>query len=58
MLNIQTKSIDTILVPLVRQISTLVNFKEKSRSIVVNESTINRVGDGVHTAIQRFVSVG
>ena len=58
MLMIEIKSFDAILMPLVRQISTLVNFKEKSRSIVVNESTINRVGDGVHTAIQRFVSVG
>lgn len=60
-LEIQTKSIETTLVPLVRQITTLVNFKEKSRSIVLNEktlNTINRVGESVHAAIQRFVSVG
>ena len=60
-LEIKTKSIETTLVPLVTQISTLVNFKEKSRSASTNEKTlqaINRVGDAVHMAVERFVSVG
>ncbi|CAF2904911.1 unnamed protein product [Rotaria sp. Silwood2] len=61
-LEIKTKSIETTLVPLVTQISTLVNYKEKSRpSLTTNEKTlhaINRVGDAVHMAIERFVSVG
>ncbi len=61
-LEIKTKSIETTLVPLVTQISTLVNFKEKPRSLSnTNEKTlhaINRVGEAVHMAVERFVSVG
>ncbi|CAF1073113.1 unnamed protein product [Rotaria sordida] len=61
-LEIKTKSIEATLVPLVTQISTLVNFKEKSRpSLTTNEKTlhaISRVGDAVHMAVERFVSVG
>ena len=61
-LEIKTKSIETILVPLVTQISTLVNFKDRSRSsATANEKTlhaINRVGEAVHMAVERFVSVG
>jgi len=58
-LEIKTKSIETTLVPLVTQISTLVNFKERTRT--TNEKTlqaINRVGEAVHIAVERFVSVG
>jgi len=61
-LEIKTKSIEATLVPLVTQISTLVNFKEKPRSsTATNEKTlqaIKRVGDAVHMAVERFVSVG
>ncbi|CAF3808246.1 unnamed protein product [Rotaria magnacalcarata] len=61
-LEIKTKSIETTLVPLVTQISTLVHFKEKPRcSSATNEKTlyaINRVGEVVNTAVERFVSVG
>jgi hypothetical protein len=60
-LEIKTKSIETTLVPLVTQISTLVNFKEKPRSSTTSEKTfqaISRVGDAVHMAVERFVSVG
>lgn len=61
-LEIKTKSIEATLVPLVTQISTLVNFKEKPRSSsTTNEKTIqaiNRVGDAVHMAVERFGSVG
>lgn len=62
-LEIKTKSIETTLIPLVTQISTLVNFKEKPRSTTAttNEKTlqaITRVGDAVHMAVERFVSVG
>jgi hypothetical protein len=59
-LEIKTKSIETTLVPLVTQISTLVNFKEKPRS-TTNEKTlqaVHRVGEAVHMAVERFVSVG
>lgn len=58
-LEIKTKSIETILVPLVTQISTLVHCKEKSRvTSEKNLSTISRVGEGVLSAVERFVSVG
>ncbi len=60
-LEIKTKSIETTLVPLVTQISTLVNFKEKSRLTTINEKTFNavqRVGEAVYMAVERFVSVG
>ena len=58
-LEIKTKSIETILVPLVTQISTLVHFKDKSRlTSEKNLSTISRVGEGVLSAVERFVSVG
>lgn len=61
-LEIKTKSIETTLVPLVTQISTLVNFKEKPRSAATtNEKILNavqRVGEAVHMAVERFVSVG
>jgi hypothetical protein len=61
-LEIKTKSIETTLVPLVTQISTLVNFKEKPRSsTTTNEKTlqaVHRVGEAVHMAVERFVSVG
>jgi hypothetical protein len=59
-LEIKTKSIEATLVPLVTQISTLVNFKEKQPR-TTNEKTlqaINRVGDAVYIAVERFVSVG
>jgi hypothetical protein len=61
-LEIKTKSIETTLVPLVTQISTLVNFKEKPRSSSTNNektlNAVNRVGEAVHMAVERFVSVG
>jgi hypothetical protein len=61
-LEIKTKSIETTLVPLVTQISTLVNFKEKPRSSSTTNDkilhAISRVGDAVHMAVERFVSVG
>lgn len=61
-LEIKTKSIETTLVPLVSQISTLVNFKEKPRSSAISNAktlhAINRVGEAVHGAVERFVSVG
>lgn len=59
-LEIKTKSIEATLVPLVTQISTLVNFKEKPRSTNNEKSlqAINRVGEAVHMAVERFVSVG
>ncbi|CAF0842915.1 unnamed protein product [Didymodactylos carnosus] len=59
-LEIKTKSIESTLVPLVTQISTLVNFKEKPRNATTEKTlnAINRVGEAVHLAVERFVSVG
>ena len=61
-LEIKTKSIEATLIPLVTQISTLVNFKEKPRlPTTTNEKPvqdINRIGDVVYMAVERFVSVG
>uniref|UniRef100_A0AC35TK90 Alpha-catulin n=1 Tax=Rhabditophanes sp. KR3021 TaxID=114890 RepID=A0AC35TK90_9BILA len=62
-LEIKTKSIEQTLVPLVTQITALVNFKE---NIIVNGRPKSdramraalKVGSAVEAAIERFVSVG
>lgn len=65
---IKTKSIENTLLPLVNQISTLVNFEENLKNLSLNsghtsysERTANallRVGEAVNLAVERFVSVG
>ncbi|XP_072180735.1 alpha-catulin-like isoform X1 [Diadema setosum] len=57
-LEIKTKSIEQTLVPLVTQITTLVNHKEKSRRSEKTCRAIERVGQAVHLAVERFVAVG
>lgn len=57
-LEIRTKSVEQTLVPLVTQITTLVNHKEKSK---VSEKTLRilvQVGQVVNQAVGNFVSVG
>ncbi|KAE9418550.1 hypothetical protein Angca_007517, partial [Angiostrongylus cantonensis] len=62
-LEIKTKSIEQTLVPLVSQITTLVNFKEsyltngKPKSERAIRSAL-KVGSAVEAAIERFVAVG
>ncbi|KAK6106163.1 Vinculin family protein [Brugia pahangi] len=62
-LEIKTKSIEQTLVPLVTQITTLVNFKEgylssgKKRSEKAVRSAL-KIGSAVEAAIERFVVVG
>ncbi|XP_052829405.1 alpha-catulin isoform X1 [Octopus bimaculoides] len=57
-LEIRTKSVEHTLVPLVAQITTLVNHKEKTK---VSEKTLRvlvQVGQVVNRAVGKFVSVG
>ncbi|VDK74918.1 unnamed protein product [Litomosoides sigmodontis] len=62
-LEIKTKSVEQTLVPLVTQITTLVNFKEsylsngKKRSEKAFRSAL-KIGSAVEAAIERFVVVG
>ncbi|VBB26140.1 unnamed protein product [Acanthocheilonema viteae] len=62
-LEIKTKSVEQTLVPLVTQITTLVNFKEnylssgKKRSEKALRSAL-KIGSAVEAAIERFVVVG
>lgn len=57
-LEIKTKSIEQTLVPLVTQITTLVNHKEKSKRSEKTCRAIERVGQAVHLAVEKFVAVG
>ncbi|XP_071941893.1 alpha-catulin-like [Antedon mediterranea] len=57
-LEIKTKSIEQTLVPLVTQITTLVNHKEKQRVSEKTCQAIERVGQAVRLAVSKFVSVG
>ncbi|VDK43732.1 unnamed protein product [Anisakis simplex] len=62
-LEIKTKSVEQTLVPLVSQITTLVNFKEgcissgKRRSDRALRAAL-KIGSAVEAAIERFVAVG
>ncbi|XP_005101953.1 alpha-catulin isoform X2 [Aplysia californica] len=57
-LEIRTKSVEQTLVPLVTQITTLVNHKEKQRISEKAHKALERVGLAVGSAVDRFVSVG
>ncbi|XP_052079628.1 alpha-catulin-like isoform X4 [Mytilus californianus] len=57
-LEIRTKSIEQTLIPLVTQITTLVNHKEKARFTEKTSRSLIRVGQGVALAVEKFVSVG
>ncbi len=57
-LKIKTKSIENTLLPLVNQITTLVNFKEKFVPSARTANALLRVGQAVNFAVERFVEVG
>ncbi|KAG8202149.1 hypothetical protein JTE90_010508 [Oedothorax gibbosus] len=57
-LEIRTKSIEKTLIPLVTQITTLVNAKEKPIKSEKTLRAIVHVGQAVNYAVQKFVSVG
>ncbi|XKL59885.1 hypothetical protein PGB90_000901 [Kerria lacca] len=55
---IKTKSIEQTLLPLVKQISTLVTHRERSFCSERSVRALARVGQAVNLAIERFVTVG
>ncbi|XP_070570526.1 alpha-catulin-like isoform X2 [Ptychodera flava] len=57
-LEIKTKSIEQTLVPLVTQITTLVNHKEKAKKSEKATKAVVDVGQAVNIAVERFVRVG
>ncbi|XP_076457374.1 alpha-catulin-like isoform X2 [Babylonia areolata] len=57
-LEIRTKSVEQTLVPLVTQITTLVNHREKPRVSERTQQALERVGQAVNMAVGRFVAVG
>ncbi|KAM4705723.1 alpha-catulin isoform 2-T2 [Rhinophrynus dorsalis] len=57
-LEIKTKSVEQTLVPLVSQITTLINHKEKPKKSEKTLQAIQRVGQAVNQAVGRFVTVG
>ncbi|KAL3854374.1 hypothetical protein ACJMK2_013646, partial [Sinanodonta woodiana] len=57
-LEIRTKSIEQTLIPLVTQITTLVNHKERTKVTEKTARALMRVGEAVSYAVERFVTVG
>lgn len=57
-LEIRSKSVEQTLVPLVTQITTLVNHKEQGRRSERALKAIQEIGKVVAYAVERFVSVG
>ncbi|KAK3511994.1 hypothetical protein QTP70_027637 [Hemibagrus guttatus] len=57
-LEIKTRSVEQTLIPLVSQITTLINHKDKLKKTEKTSRAIQRVGQAVSTAVSRFVSVG
>ncbi|KAI8738521.1 alpha-catulin [Biomphalaria glabrata] len=57
-LEIRTKSVEQTLVPLVTQITTLVNSKERIKLTEKQQKALEKVGQAVSSAVDRFVSVG
>ncbi|KAJ8415773.1 hypothetical protein AAFF_G00403300 [Aldrovandia affinis] len=57
-LEIKTRSVEQTLVPLVSQITTLINHKDKLKKSEKTLQTLQRVGQAVSTAVGRFVTVG
>lgn len=55
---IKTKSIEQTLLPLVKQISTLLSHRERSICSERSLRVVARVGQAVNVAIERFVTVG
>ncbi|XP_041759651.1 alpha-catulin-like isoform X1 [Coregonus clupeaformis] len=57
-LEIKTRSVEQTLVPLVSQITTLINHKDKPKKSERTQQAIQRVGQAVSVAVGRFVAVG
>ncbi|XP_060752893.1 alpha-catulin isoform X2 [Tachysurus vachellii] len=57
-LEIKTRSVEQTLIPLVSQITTLINHKDKLKKTEKTSRAIQRVGQAVSTAVSRFVAVG
>uniref|UniRef100_UPI0035902E05 alpha-catulin n=1 Tax=Myxine glutinosa TaxID=7769 RepID=UPI0035902E05 len=57
-LEIRTRSVEQTLIPLVTQISTLVGHRECGRSSDHMQQGLQRVGQAVALAVDRFVTIG
>uniref|UniRef100_A0A8D0A4J3 Alpha-catulin n=1 Tax=Sander lucioperca TaxID=283035 RepID=A0A8D0A4J3_SANLU len=57
-LEIKTRSVEQTLIPLVSQITTLINHKDKPKKSERTLAAIHRVGQAVSVAVGRFVTVG
>lgn len=57
-LEIKTRSVEQTLIPLVSQITTLINHKDKPKKSERTLTAIHRVGQAVSIAVGRFVAVG
>uniref|UniRef100_UPI0037E894BB alpha-catulin n=1 Tax=Semicossyphus pulcher TaxID=241346 RepID=UPI0037E894BB len=57
-LEIKTRSVEQTLIPLVSQITTLINHKDKPKKSERTQAAIHRVGQAVSVAVGRFVAVG
>ncbi|XP_060054969.1 alpha-catulin [Erinaceus europaeus] len=57
-LEIRTRSVEQTLLPLVSQITTLINHKDSTKKSDKTLQAIQRVGQAVNLAVGRFVKVG
>ncbi|XP_018903579.1 alpha-catulin isoform X2 [Bemisia tabaci] len=57
-IEIKTQSIERTLLPLVKQISTLINHRERGYCSERSIRAVARVGQAVNLAVERFVTVG
>ncbi|XP_052325981.1 alpha-catulin-like isoform X7 [Oncorhynchus keta] len=57
-LEIKTRSVEQTLIPLVSQITTLINHKDKPKKSERTQQAIQKVGQAVSVAVGRFVAVG
>ncbi|KAG7469777.1 hypothetical protein MATL_G00132410 [Megalops atlanticus] len=57
-LEIKTRSVEQTLIPLVSQITTLINHKDKLKKSERSLQALQRVGQAVNVAVGRFVAVG
>uniref|UniRef100_A0A3P9N9T0 Alpha-catulin n=1 Tax=Poecilia reticulata TaxID=8081 RepID=A0A3P9N9T0_POERE len=57
-LEIKTRSVEQTLIPLVSQITTLINHKDRPKKSERTSAAIHRVGQAVSVAVGRFVAVG
>ncbi|XP_064362831.1 alpha-catulin isoform X3 [Dromaius novaehollandiae] len=57
-LEVRTRSVEQTLVPLVSQITTLINHKDKLKRSDKTLQAIQRVGQAVNLAVAKFVTVG